>query len=189
MATNPPVIAHVEAHLGRIDPGAGYWRFPLGGSWLQVVAFRNRPRRGAITLCSLGLWHYELASPAGLVRQEVVLTCEKRLAADGRLACVFPCVAEAILTSRVAPAPGQIFGPLGSVIAEISPLDWLLCLPPEPFPPSFAVCNRTEPPIHFTWLVPISAEEAGTVREGNLASLQHNWERERVDLLDWHRKA
>src|SRR5262245_26039666 len=57
MATIPPVIGHVEAHLGRIEPGAGYWRFPLGGYWLQVVAFRDQPRPGALTLCSVGLWH------------------------------------------------------------------------------------------------------------------------------------
>jgi hypothetical protein len=31
VATFPPVIGHLEAHFGRIDPGAGYWRFPLGG--------------------------------------------------------------------------------------------------------------------------------------------------------------
>jgi hypothetical protein len=189
MATNPPVFAHVEAHLGQIDPSAGYWRFPLGGYWLQVVAFRNQPRRGAVTLCSLGLWHHELGSHAGQVRQEVVLACEDRLAADGRLACLFPCVGEAILTSRVALAPGQIFGPLGPIIAEVSPLDWLLCLPPRPFPNSFAVCAGTQPPTDFTWLVPISADEAEMVRAGNLAALEDRWEKEGVDLLDWHREA
>jgi hypothetical protein len=189
MATIPPVVGHVEAHFGSIDPGAGYWRFPLGGYWLQVVAFRDQPRPGAITLCSLGLWHHELRSPTGQARQEVVLACEDRLAADGRLACLFPCVGEAVLTSRAALAPGQVFGPLGPVIAEVSPLEWLLCLPPRPFLPSFAVCKGTEPPTHFTWLVPILAEEAGEVRGGNLASLERRWEKEGVDLLDWHRKA
>lgn len=189
MAKNPPVIGHVEAHLGRIDPGVGYWRFPLAGNWLQVVAFRNQPRPGAVTLCSLGLWHHELRSPTGHVRQEVLLACDDRLTADGRLACLFPCVGEAVLANGLAPAPGQIFGPLGPVIAEVSPLEWLLCLPPRPFPPSFAVCEGTEPPTRFTWLVPISAQEAGEVRGGNLASLERRWEQEEVDLLDWHRKA
>ncbi len=189
MATIPTVFEHLEAHFGTIDPGAGYWRFPLGGYWLQVVTFRDQPRPGAITLCSLGLWQHELCSPTGHVRQEMLLACEERLAADGRLACLFPCVGEAVLTSRVALAPGQVFGPLGPVIAEVSPLEWLLCLPPRPFPPSFAICEGTEPPTHFTWLVPISAEEAGEVRAGNLASLERRWEKEAVDLLDWHRQA
>lgn len=189
MATNPPVFEHVEAHFGTIDPAAGYWRFPLGGYWLQVVAFRNQPRPGAITLCSLGMWHHELDSPTGPSRQEVVLACEERLAADGRLACLFPCVGEAALASGVALAPGQVFGPLGPIIAEVSPLEWLLCLPPGPFPPSFAVCDGTEPPTHFTWLVPISTGEAEQVRGGNLAGLERHWEEHGVDLLDWHRKA
>jgi hypothetical protein len=189
LATTPSVFEHVEAHFGRIDPNAGYWRFPLGGYWLQVVAFRDQPRLGAITLCSLGLWHHELCSPAGAVRQEMVLACEDRLAADGRLACLFPCVAETVLASRVALAPGQVFGPLGPVIAEVSPLECLLCLLPRPFPPSFAICEGTEPLTHFTWLVPISAKEAGEVRGGNLASLERRWEKAGVDLLDWHRKT
>jgi hypothetical protein len=189
MATIPPVIGHVEAHFGRIDPGAGYWRFPLRGDWLQVVAFRDQPRPGAITLCSLGLFHHELCSPTGRVRQEVVLACAGRLAAGGRLACLLPCVAEAVLANRVALAPGQVFGPFGPVIAEVSPLEWLLCLSPRPFPRSFAVCEGTEPLTHFTWLVPISAEEAGEVRGSNLAGLERRWEEGGVDLLDWHRKA
>src|SRR5262249_29834116 len=158
-ATMPPVIEHVEAHLGMIDSGAGYWRFPVGGYWLQVVAFRNQPRPGAVTLCSLGLWHHELWSPTGQVRQELVLACEERLAADGRLACLLPCVGEAVLANRVALAPGQIFGPMGPVIAEVSPLEWLLCLAPRPFARSFAVWKGTEPLTQFVWLVPISAGE------------------------------
>jgi hypothetical protein len=182
-------MRHIEAHFGRINPGLGYWRFPLGGYWLQVVAYRDQPRRGAATLCSLGLFHHELCSPTGQVRQEVVLACDARLAADGRLACVVPCVAEAVLANRVALVPGQVFGPMGPVIAEVSPLDWLLCLPPKPFPRSFAVCERTDPRTHFTWLVPISADEAAEIRDSNLTSLEHRWEAGRVDLLDWHRKA
>ena len=189
MARNPPVFRHVEAHFGKIDSSVGYWRFPLGGYWLQVVAFRDQPRPGAITLCSLGLFHHELCSPTGHVRQEFVLACDARLAADGRLASLLPCVGEAVLANRVALVPGQVFGPLGPVIAEISPLEWLMCLPPRAFPRSFAVCKRTDPPTHFTWLVPISAGEAGDVRDGNLASLEHRWAESGVDLSDWHRKA
>jgi hypothetical protein len=189
MAKVPSVFEHLEAHFGTIDPAAGYWRFPVGGYWLQVVTFRDRPRPGAVTLCSLGLGNHELSSPTGPGRQEVVLACEERLAADGRLACLFPCVGEAVLAGRAVLPAGQVFGPLGPVIGEVSPLDWLLCLPPRPFPPSFAVCEGTEPRTHFTWLVPISAGEAEEVRGGNLAELERRWEEVGVDLLDWHRKA
>ena len=136
MARNPPVFRHVEAHFGKIDSSVGYWSFPAGRAiWLQVVAFRDQPRPGAITLCSLGLFHHELCSPTGHVRQEFVLACDARLAADGRLASLLPCVGEAVLANRVALVPGQVFGPLGPVIAEISPLEWLMCLPSQGFPP------------------------------------------------------
>ena len=39
-----------------------------------------------ITLGSLGLWHHELCSPTGHVRQELVLAYEDRLGARGWLA-------------------------------------------------------------------------------------------------------
>jgi hypothetical protein len=189
MATTPPVFRHLEAHFGRIDSSVGYWRFPLGGQWLQVVAYRDQPRPGTITLCSLGLFHHELCSPTGHVRQELVLACETGLAADGRLASLFPCVGEAVLANRMPLVPGQIFGPLGPVIAEVSPLEWLMCLPPRPFPQSFAVCEGTDPVTHFTWLVPISVDEAEEVRDNNLASLEHRWGESGVDLLDWQRSS
>src|SRR3954470_18531470 len=120
MSTTPAVMEHIEAHLGMIDSSAGYWRFPVGGYWLQVMAFRNQPRRGVTTLCSLGLWNHELPSSGGNVRQELVLTAHEKLAADGRLACVFPSIAEAILANHAAMVEGQVFGPFGPVLADVS---------------------------------------------------------------------
>lgn len=188
MSTTPVVIQHVETHLGMIDPDAGYWRFPIGGYWLQVVAFRNQPRRGVTTLCSLGLWHHELSSPVGNVRQELVMIADEKLVADGRLACVFPSVAEAILSNHAAIVEGQVFGPFGPVIADVSPLKWLLCLAPKPFAPSFAVCETTDPPTQFVWLAPISRGEVDEVVQGRLSDLVRRWEEGSVNLMDWGRE-
>jgi hypothetical protein len=187
MTTNPPVIAHVEAHLGTIDPRAGYWRFPVGGYWLQVVAFRGRPRRGHTTLCTLGLWHHELAAADGPIRQEFVLVCEDRMSGDGRLACLFPSIAGSTVANRQALPTGGVVGPFGPVMSEVCATEWLLCQEPRAFPPAFAVCAETASPTHFVWLVPISADEAARIAHGGLPDVELEWARQRVDPLDWRR--
>lgn len=187
MKTIPPVIEHVETHMGTIDPSAGYWRFPVGRHWLQVVAFRSQPRPGLTTLCSLGLWHHELTAAGGPVRQELMLACEDSMMADGRLACLFPSIAEAVLASHVALPTDQVLGPFGDVMAEICATEWLLCREPRPFPPAFAVCAETASPTHFVWLVPISADEASQIGHGGLREVEQGWEMQGVDPLDWQR--
>ena len=128
------------------------------------------------------------AAPANFrVPPAVVLIADENLAADGRLACVFPSVAEAVLANHTALVEGQVFGPFGPVITDISPLEWLLCLAPRPFAPSFAVCNGTDPPTQFVWLVPISSGEAAEVGQGNLSGLVRRWVEGKVDLMDWRR--
>jgi hypothetical protein len=187
MKTIPPVIEHVETHMGTIDPRAGYWRFPVGRHWLQVVAFRDQPRPGVTTLCTLGLWHHELAADHGPVRQELMLACENRMVSDGRLACLFPSIAEAVLATHEALPAGRVLGPFGPVMAEVCETEWLLCTEPRPFPPAFAVCAETACPTHFVWLVPISDDEAEQVGHGGFREVELGWEQAGVDPLDWQR--
>lgn len=184
MTAVPPVFRHIEDHLGTIDPSAGYWNFPIGNG-IQVVAFRNKPRVGAITLCTIGLGGIELCSPAGHVRQELVLAFEDRFPSE-RLACLFPCVCEWVFANRVALSKGQLLGPFGSILAD-SPLEALVCMPPLPFSPSFEVCEQTSPPTHFVWLVPISLAEGDEVWNGQLAGLERRWQEKEADLLNWLR--
>lgn len=187
MKTIPPVIEHVETHMGTIDPRAGYWRFPVGEYWLQVVAFRKQPRPGVTTLCTLGLWHHELAAADGPMRQELMLACDDCMIGDGRMACLFPSIAGAILASGEALPAGRVVGPFGPVMAELCATEWLLCKEPLPFPPAFAVCAETASPTHFVWLVPVSAEEAERIGHGGLREVELDWERQGVDPLDWQR--
>jgi hypothetical protein len=185
MVDTSPVIRHVETHLGLIDPAVGYWAWNRAdGSCLQLVAFRNQPRAGATSLCSLGLGHHQFCSPRGHVRQELILTCWDRFVSDD-LARLVPVAADYALDGHVALSPGRVLGPAGPLITG-SGLQALLCLEPFLHHASFAVCTDTQPATELIWLVPISVDEAREAANGH-GVLLSRWEQEGVDLLDWYR--
>jgi hypothetical protein len=186
MNDTPPVIRHIETYLGLVDPKAGHWRWDhADGTLLQAVAFRDRPRKGAMTLCGLGLGHHQFHSPRGPVRQELLVSCWDRFV-SARLAGILPIAAQYALDQHAALQPWQVLGPAGPLIPG-SALEALLCLQPLLFPESFAVCRDTNPPTEFVWLAPISRQEVADVRSGRGEELLARWERGEVDILDWGR--
>jgi Suppressor of fused protein (SUFU) len=186
MDDTPPLVRHIESQLGLIDPKVGHWGWNhADGTRLQVVAFRNKPVSGATTLCTLGLSRHELCSPQGHVRQELVMSCWDRFV-SARLAGLFPVAAEHALETHTALQPWHILGPSGPLLPDIS-LQALLCREPLGFPSSFAVCEETQPPTEFVWLIPISAEEAAEVKTGQRREVLTRWQEEEFDILDWGR--
>jgi hypothetical protein len=185
MADTPPVIRHIEAHLGRIDPAVGTWRWRRRGRSTLQAAFRDRPRPGAVTVCSLGVGHHALCSTRGHVRQELLLACWGRFL-SAELAGLLTAAAGYALEPHVALSPGQVLGPAGPLIPG-SGLEALLCLEPRLHPATLAVCAATEPPTEFVWLVPVTPAEGREAAEGFVSELLARWERDRVDLLDWQR--
>ena len=177
----------MERHLGRIEPQAGHWGFEREGTRLQILAFRGRPRRGATTLCSLGLSHHELCSPTGHVRQELLVACADQFAND-RLARLLPCAADYALVGHTALVPGQVLGPAGPLLPG-SDFQALLCLQPFLHAEALFLCRETEPPTEFLWLVPIVPGEAREVASSGVGPLLERWDRDGVDLLDWTRRA
>src|SRR5579884_2452683 len=151
MPDTPPFVRHIEDHLGLIDPRAGAWRFEQNNVRLQVVAFRGHPRPGATTLCSLGLGWHELCSPAGHVRQELLLACLDRFLSE-RLAALLAWVAMDVAARHIALRPGQVYAPAGSLLAG-SELAAFVCLEPLIYPPALALCRETEPPTELLWVV------------------------------------
>jgi hypothetical protein len=182
----PPVIRHIEAHLGLIDPRVGLWGWDhRGGTRLDVHAFRDRPLAGATTLCSFGLSEHEVCSPHGHVRQELLLACWDRFVTP-RLADLAAIAANEALEGHTALLHGQVLGPAGPLIPG-SELRALLCLEPFLYPDTLAVCRDTEPPTEFIWLIPISEAEAREVASAGARRLMDRWEAEEVQLLDWAR--
>jgi len=186
MDDTPPMIQHVESHLGLIDPKAGVWGWDhADGTLLQVAAFRDRPRKGATALCSLGLSHHQLCSPRGHVRQELFVSCLDRFVSR-RLAGILPVAAQYALEQHTALRAWQVLGPAGTLLPD-SVLEALLCLEPLLFPESFAICQDTNPRTEFVWLVPISRWEVAEVQAGRGEQLLTRWERGETDILDWDR--
>jgi hypothetical protein len=186
MANTPPVIRHIETHLGQMDPKAGHWRWDhADGTLLQVLAFRDRPRKGAMTLCSLGLGHHQFCSPRGHVRQELLVSCWDRFV-SARLAGILPVAAQYALDQHVALQPWQVLGPAGPLVPG-SAVEALLCLEPLFFPESFAICPSTNPRTEFVWLVPISRQEVAQIQTGRREELLARWESGEADILDWGR--
>jgi hypothetical protein len=183
----PPVIRHIEAHLGLIDPQVGLWGWDHRdtGTRLDVHGFRDSPLAGATTLCSTGLSCHELCSPRGHVRQELLLACWDRFVSR-RLAGLLAIAASQALQERAALLHGQVLGPSGPLIPG-SELQALLCLEPFLFPKTLTVCRDTRPPTDFIWLVPISEPEALEVASAGVSQLIDRWEAEGVQLLDWAR--
>jgi len=184
--STPPLIRHIERHMGLINPKVGHWGWDhADGTLLQVVAFRDQPTKGATTLCSLGLGYHESCSPGGHVRQEVLVSCLDRFVSD-RLAELLPIAVEPALERHEALRPWQVLRSPGPLLPGIA-LDALLCLEPLLFPDSFATFQDTTPATEFVWLVPISSQEVAEVNAGRGEQLLAKWERHEVDILDWGR--
>jgi hypothetical protein len=183
-----PVPDHIEAHLGRMEPLNGYWRWDrTDGPPLQIIAFPDQPRPGAKTLCTLGLSKHELCSQVGHVRQELLMTAWDRFVTK-ELAATLAIVGTRILDAHWSFETGEVMGPAGSLLPG-SELEAILCLPPDPFPTGLATCAVTEPATHFSWLVPISANEAREVNNCGIEQLLLRWKRNETDVLDLYRKG
>jgi hypothetical protein len=169
-----------------IDPAVGAWSYrQTGRDTIQAVAFRDHPRREAVTVCSLGLGHHTLCSTRGHVRQELLVACwDDQLVPQ--LVSLLPIVAWDLIGRHVALSHGQVLGPAGPLIPG-SGLEALLCLEPFLHPDSFAVCEATDPPTEFLWLVPVTPVEGEEAAAGGVSELLTRWERDGVDLLDWQR--
>jgi hypothetical protein len=178
-----PVPDHIETYLGRIDPTAGYWRWShSGGDMLQLLCFPECPQTGAKTICTLGLGRHEFCSPKGHTRQELLLAAHDRFICD-ELAATVASLAMRALEAHVALKFGEVFGPAGPLLPG-STLEAMLCLPPDPYPPSFAVCLETNSPTKFLRLMPISADEASEVRQSGTFNLLRRWKSDGTNLLD-----
>jgi hypothetical protein len=183
-----PVPDHIESYLGVIDTSHGYWRLNRpDGPPLQVIAFPNRPAKGATTLCTLGLSAHELCSSSGHVRQELLISAWDRFAGK-ELAATLMIFGTQILDTHRAKETGDVIGPAGPIIPE-SELEAILCLPPDSFPTAFAFCSATEPPTGFLRLVPVSANEASEVSRDGIDHLLSRWRQQGIDLLNLSRNA
>jgi hypothetical protein len=180
----PPLIAHLERHLGPIVRGAEDARLP--GVW--VVVFSDRPAPGATTYATLGLSHHLLTGVAGRQYRLELLGCSRAefdaLAPEGALLTV----AEEMLARHAPLLRGQVVGPAGSIVPG-STLRAFYCTVPVYFPDALAQCPATEPPTVFAWLIPITADEAEFVAVHGWDAFEDLLEACEPDLLDLRRAS
>lgn len=184
-ATAPPLIAHLERHLGRLERG---WGESADGRQLpvQVVQFANPTGGVPLSYATLGLSEHVLRMPSGEVRHEL-LCCGP---SDGSLnpAPLMVTVAEDLIASGRSLVKGQVLGPSGPLL-EGTELEALYCAAPVYFPDEFAVMRDVRPPVVIVWLVPISRSEAAFVRDRGWDAFEDLLLERDPNLLDWGRPS
>jgi hypothetical protein len=180
----PPLIAHVEQHLGRIARGSRC----AGHQGVQAALIEDCPAAGATAYVTLGLSDHILHAPSGRQYRQELLGASYARYADLRPEANLLTVAHDLLGEHRALLRGEVVGPRGPLVSG-SPLEAYYCSLPVYFPDALATFGGSVPATVFIWLVPISHAEAHYVWE-------HGWEKfedllvERdPDLLDLMRPS
>jgi hypothetical protein len=89
-------------------------------------------------------------------------------------------------TTGRAIARGEVEGPAGPLF-DGSRLEALYASLPAYFPDAFAVCEQSEPPTHFLWMIPITRTEAAFVKSHGWSRFEDLLVKFDPDLLDLNR--
>ncbi len=182
MAQPPPLIAHLERHLGPIATGT---RYKVGAELLQVAWFADRPVPECTTYATLGMSATALSQSGGEpIRQELLFS--HRGPHRKEAMALVAAAAEPILRTRRSLDRGQVLGPFGPILSGCR-IEALYCSAPVYFDESLHVFHGLTPPVVFVWLVPISAREATLVADKGWENFEELLARQDPDLLDLDR--
>lgn len=165
-----PLIDHITKHLG---PITGSWK---GDGKVQVLPFRDRPAKGAVTYCTLGMSHAVLPMGRETIRQEVLIAVRASYPAE-QVAPFLLAFAEAVVARDHALVDGEIIGPGPSLIPNVSACAVLVVKSP-------LGVVRTAPPIELLALVPLLEDEATLGRAQGADALEARLSAAVVDDLD-----
>jgi len=138
---SPPLIAHVERHLGKIARRS----YVSSDGGVQAVIVESRPTDDATSYVTLGLSNHVLAAASGRqVRQELLGASYSRFAELNPEANLLT-VAHNLLEAHRAALRGNVIGPAGPITPGSS-LEAYYCAPPPisptTWPHSGEVCPR-----------------------------------------------
>jgi hypothetical protein len=183
LSSDPPLIAHLEAHLGPIIRG-----FSGDAEGVQVATFHDQPVRGAITYSTVGLSDHVLTSGTGRhTRVELVSGAYERFE-TAILASALLALAAELRDSHSALLRGQVIGPRGPLL-DGSQIEAFYCAAPIYFADSFAELRAVVPATVFVWLVPITHAEAHFVFEHGWSKFEDLLTERDPDLLDLGRPS
>lgn len=175
----PPLIAHLEHHFGEIERG-----YPVPGTEppINIAEFSRGPFADTLYYASLGLSHHHLGDAGGPIRMELLMML-RRCEQSSDIPSLMAGVIEMILTTHIAPARGQVFGPAGPLWND-SHLQALYVTWPAYMPDAFASVELGDGDrCVFAWLVPITARETAYVRANGPGAFESALASENPDLL------
>lgn len=175
---------HIERFVGQI---AEAWSTDEGGKKLpfMVVRTASGPVPACCTYSTLGISDVPLSSSASrkTIRQEfciVVRNDQQRLGVAG----ILQQVGLMTLASETAVLRGQLIGPFGELFVG-SKMEALYAAIPVYFPRGFAQCDDERlGSVVFTWLVPISSQEARFTQELGWQRLEDAFMERNPDLAN-----
>jgi hypothetical protein len=181
---SPPLIAHVEQHIGRISRGSEL----SSDRGIQAVIVDGHPTLDATSYLTLGLSNHVLTGPSGRqFRQELLGASYTRFAElnpDANLLTV----AHDLLQAQRAASRGEVIGPAGPVVPGSS-LEAYYCSLPAYFSGELTGFRGSVPATTFIWLVPISHAEAHYVWEHGWSKFEDLLVERDPDLLDLMRPS
>jgi hypothetical protein len=176
------LIEHLESYLGLIAGGSrGDDSTPEG---VQVAWFGpDIPFRGVTTLVTVGLSRRHLNLPGdGALHQELLM----HVPTDdypARAAGLLFHVAGEMARRSAALSHGQVIGPREPLFPG-SQTTAILAISPRYLPEPFAVCHTEPAPVVFTWLVPITTNEAEVIQKFGWGTLEQAFAAQDPDLAD-----
>lgn len=179
------LIAHLEAFLGPIRGG---WIEDATGDRLpfQVVWFDDAPEKDLATYSTLGLSRHALESSTKTIRQELLVSVDKRFATP-QLGSVLSTIGEMLLAEHRPVLRGEVLPPRDAIVPG-SRLSAFYAAAPVALPDSFAAFGGTDPHTVFVWMVPISAAEADLIGSHGWAWFEDQLVKQQPDLFDLRRR-
>jgi hypothetical protein len=179
------LIAHLEAFLG---PIAGGWMEDATGDRLpfQVAWFDDAPEKAMATYCTLGLSRHGLEAGTKTIRQELLISVQKRFASD-QLGNLLSSLGEMVLAEHRPILRGEVLPPRGAIVPG-STLSAFYAAAPVALPDAFAAFEGSEPHTVFVWLIPISAAEADLIASHGWSWFEDQLVQQQPDLFDLTRQ-
>jgi hypothetical protein len=184
----PPLIEHLERHLGPIDGG---WSVSADGDPMpfQIARFRGGGPAEPIPFSTLGLSRFLLASAVSgkKVRQELLFLSPRDFGDRNIPAVLQNIAAEAVGLER-AYLRGEVIGPRGRLFDGYLFTSLYVSIPVHQ-PDSFRSFTTGEGgSIVFAWLVPIFDPEAQYVRDHGWSRFEDMLVERDPDLVNFNRQ-
>jgi Suppressor of fused protein (SUFU) len=182
------LIDHLERFLGPIQEG---WSHDATGSRLpfQVVRFARGPTADSVSFATLGLSReaFHSTSSGKSIHQELLMVVPSTYK-SAAIPDLLQSIASATRASGHALLRGDVIGPRGPILPGAT-AEALYVAIPVYFPKAFHSYREADREIVMSWLVPITADEAGFIKSHGWKAFEGHLDEGDVDLIDITRRS